>query len=199
MIGIFGAQSEASIYCAAFVILLYVGVYLQAWLFAVYLSGLCRRAFFKKSCQWKWAPENKKKTQVSVLAKQSKTKMHQVKRSHCGPMEGKFVNISEITSACRLAHAIWKFTLPVSFYPITSVTEKKNLTTNYWQLKRVNKLLLHIAWQVCREARPKQPHTRFCLNKPRSTLVFAKLPLISPPSDSFNWCIFLFHFVLLTC
>ena len=67
---------------------------------------LVPESFLQEELSVKVGPRKQKKTQVSVLAKQSKTKMHQVKRSHCGPMEGKFVNISEITSACRLAHAI---------------------------------------------------------------------------------------------
>ena len=68
--------------------------------------SLVPESFLQEELSVKVGPRKQKKTQVSVLAKQSKTKMHQVKRSHCGPMEGKFVNISEITSACRLAHAI---------------------------------------------------------------------------------------------
>ena len=37
----------------------------------------------------------------------------------------------------------------------------------------------------------------YCIRKPRSTLVFANLPLISPQSDLFGW--YIFRFVLLTC
>ena len=35
-------------------------------------------------------------------------------------------------------------------------------------------------------SRPKQPRTRFRINKPRRTLVFTNSPLISPQSDFFN-------------
>ena len=40
-------------------------------------------------------------------------------------MEGKFVNISENTSTyVGLLMQIWKFTLPVSFYPIVWLRRK---------------------------------------------------------------------------
>ena len=116
-------------------------------------STVCRvpvwlvpESFLKEELLVKVGPPktHKKKTQVSMLAKQSKTKMHQLKRSHYGPMEGKFVNISESTSTCRLAHANLKV-YSASFILSYCVTEKKNLTTNYLQLKRANILLLHIA------------------------------------------------------
>ena len=58
--------------------------------------------------------------------------MHQPKRSHCGPIEGKFVNTIESTSTkCRLAHANLKV-YSTRFILSSCVTEKKNLTTNYF-------------------------------------------------------------------
>ena len=70
--------------------------------------------------------------------------MHQLKRSHCGPIEGKFVNTSESTSTnVGLLMQIWKFTLPVSFYPLVSLRRKVKQQI-ILQLKRAKKFLLHL-------------------------------------------------------
>ena len=71
---VFCAQSEASIYPAAFVILLYEEVYLQTRLFAVPI-WLVQESFLQDEFSVKVAPpQNKEIPNFRMLAKQNKTK-----------------------------------------------------------------------------------------------------------------------------
>ena len=63
----FCGQSEASIYGAAFVIFLYEGLIICKLDCTPYLSGWCRRAFFKKSFQRNWGPQNRRNPKTISL------------------------------------------------------------------------------------------------------------------------------------
>ena len=144
---------KSSIYRAAFVIL-YERVYLKTRLFAMYLSGSCRRAVFETSCQWKWATRNQRNARISVLAKQKCTN----RRDQTGMIQGKFINTIESTSS--LFMQIWKFTLPVSFYPFVSTTTQEKFNNKFTNLKKGEKTSPAPAWQVSRGG-VKRPRTRF--------------------------------------
>ena len=57
-------------------------------------------------------------------------------------IQGKFINTIESTSS--LFMQIWKFTLPVSFYPFVSTTTQEKFNNKFTNLKKGKKLLLHL-------------------------------------------------------
>ena len=61
---------------AAFVIFLYEGLITCKLYCTPYLSGWCRRAFFKKSFERNWGPQNRRNP-ISMLAKQNKKKRNE--------------------------------------------------------------------------------------------------------------------------